>query len=158
VEKVKKERAKRKNKNKNMYLYLAAAVAIIVIAFSAIEQFMRPTSPKVAAADYFETTDGVVLDAEMEASDNETLYLLQVRFNLTAVGGDAHRIVVSVPGFAAQEEWPYFAELKQNDTIDITLPEFQSPVRCVKNADGYFEFVTSLDCNEAKGKITILLE
>jgi hypothetical protein len=154
----KKERTRRKNRNKNMYIYLAVAVAIIVIAFSAVIN-MGPTRVRVAAAEYFETKNGLILDADIERSNNQTLYLLQVRFNLTAVGGDAHRIVITVPGMVPSDEWPdAISKLTQNETRDITLPEFKIAVPCRKNADGYFEFVTSLDCDEATGKIIVLLK
>jgi hypothetical protein len=162
VKKVKaKGKERSKNKSKNIYIYLAVAVAIAVIAFSAIEQIIRPRPPKASAANYFKA-EGIPIDWDTDRSTDQVLYLLQIQLNLTAVGGDAHHIVIPVPGMVPQDQWPYIQELKQNTTESIIMPEdnkFQVPVRAEKNAtSGYFEFQTSIDCDEASGKITVFLK
>jgi len=156
-----RRRETRKNKNKNIYIYLAVAVAIAVVAFSAIEQIMVPRTPKASAATYFEA-EGIPTDWDLEKSTDQVLYLYQIQLNLTAVGGNAHRIVITLPGMVPTDQWPYIPELKQNTTISIPMPEenkFQLPVLASKNStSGYFEFETSIDCDEATGKITIHLK
>jgi hypothetical protein len=147
----------RTHRNRNIYIYLAVAVAITVVALSAVEQIVRPSHPKAAAADYFEIRDAIPTEWE-EGSSDSILWVTQVRFNITAVGGDAHRVVIVVPGFASTDKWFTVDVMVQNATLDITLEKSELSVRCPKNADGYYEYTTSLDCDEASGRITLLLK
>lgn len=157
-----KGKERRKNKSRNMYIYVAVAVAIAVIAFSAIEQIMGPRAPKASAANYFKA-EGIPTELDDRTTD-QVLWLLQIRLNLTAVGGDAHRIVIRTPGMVPSDEWPDpIQELKQNETIGFSMPQedyyFQEPVLAYKNdTTGYFEFLTSIDCDEASGRITVFLK
>lgn len=154
-----KEKTRSKNKNKNVYIYLAVAIAIAIIGFSAIEQVVNPARQKVAAADYFKSDGGIPVELdETRPNTDQVLYLLQFQFNLTAVGGDANHMVISVPASVPTDEWPYIEGLKQNTTLVVTLPTFQADYLVRKNADGYFVFVTSIDCDEATGRITILFK
>ena len=76
MEKVKaKGKERNKNKSKNIYIYLAVAVAIAVIAFSAIEQIIRPRPPKASAANYFKA-EGIPIDWDTDRSTDQVLYLL----------------------------------------------------------------------------------
>lgn len=155
-----KRRAKRKRKNRKTYVYSFFTIAITVILIAAIReaQTPKPSHPKAPANEYFEIKDAIPTEWDESRSTDKYLFITQVRFNLTAIGGDAHNVLIIVPGFASLEEWPYFNEIKQNKTIDITLPKLQYAYRSIKTEDGYFPFTIRIDSAEAYGDITILIK
>jgi hypothetical protein len=154
-----KKKVKRTHKNKNIYIYLSIAAAIVVITFSAIQQTQKPPIQQVAAADYFQIRNAVPTAWDETRGDEDNFFITQLRFNLTAIGGDAHNIVIAVPGSTVPvEEWFQWDELKHNATLDVTLPQWSPAYYSRKNEDGYFPFILSLDCDEATGDITFFLE
>lgn len=154
------KRKKRKHRNKNIYIYSIFAIMIGIIISSAIYQTQfSPEKEKLPAEDYFEIRDAIVIDANWQKSTDEVLFITQIRFNLTAVGGDTHSILIYGRGMSSQEDWPYLSELKQNETRDITLPTGYPSPRSVASRmrpDGKFPFDIKIDSAEASGYITIL--
>jgi len=155
------KRKRRKRRSKNIYIYLVFAAMICIIVSSAIYQtFFLPEIEKLPAEDYFEIRDALVIDADWAKSTDDVLFITQIRFNLTAVGGDAHSVLIQLPGMSQAEDWPFFSEMKQNVTIDVRLPlglPLGNPVRSVLNSEGYFPFRIKMDCREASGFVVILL-
>lgn len=152
-----KKKKKRKHRNKNIYIYSFFAIMIAVIVSSAIYQNQLPHQ-KLSAEDYFEIQDAIIVDADLSMSTDQVLFITQIRFNLTAVGGDAHSVLIMVTGMTSQEEWPYFSELSKNEGEVILLPRLKMPYRSVKTSEGYFPFPITIDSTEASGTITVLLE
>ncbi|MEM3627866.1 MAG: hypothetical protein QXJ11_06235 [Candidatus Bathyarchaeia archaeon] len=155
-----KRKAKRRRKTRKIYIYSFFTIAITVILIAAIReaQTPKPSRQKVPANEYFEIKDAIPTEWDESRSTNEYLFITQVRFKLTAIGGDAHHVLIIVPGFSPLEEWPYIDEIKQNKTIDITLPKLQYAYRSIKTEDGYFPFTIRIDSDEAYGNITILIK
>lgn len=131
----------------------------VIILLAIYQTQFSHEKEKLPAEDYFEIRDAIVIDADWERSTDQILFITQVRFNLTAVGGDAHSVLVFVSGMTSQEDWPYFSELKQYETRDISLPPiYPSPfaVRSIMTSEGNFPFRIKIDSAEASGYITIL--
>lgn len=131
-----------------------------IIVSSAIYHAKFPyEKEKLQSEDYFKIHDAIPIDFDIERSTDEVLFVKQFRFNLTAVGGDAHHVLVAGSGMSEQEDWPYFSLLRQNETVVVYLPIQPSPwgVRVMKEPSGYFEFKINVDSREATGYITIQL-
>jgi hypothetical protein len=148
---------KKKFRNRNIYVYSFLAVMVAVIVSSAVYQNQTPIL-KLAAKDYFGISDAVIVEADMDKSTDNQLFINQIRFSLTAVGGDAHNVLVKVGGMSAIEDWPQISLLNQNETVSILTPELVYPYRSIKTADGYFPFTVKIDSIEASGTITIMIK
>jgi len=148
---------KKKFRNRNVYVYSFLAVMVAVIVSSAVYQNQTP-HPKLAAKDYFGISDAIIVEADMDKSTENQLFINQIRFSLTAVGGDAHHVLVQVGGMSAIEDWPQISLLSQNETVSILTPELTYSYRSIKTADGYFPFTVKIDSNEASGTITIMIK
>jgi hypothetical protein len=151
------KKKKRKHINKNMYIYSFFVLMIVVVISSAIYQNQSPHQ-KLPAEDYFEIRDAIIVDADLTKSTDQILFITQIQFNLTAVGGDAHSVLIKVIGMTSEEEWPYFSELNKNESTVILIPRLLMPYRSIKTTEGYFPFPVTIDSNEASGTITALLE
>lgn len=148
---------KKKFRNRNVYVYSFLAVMVAVIVSSAVYQNQTP-HPKLAAKDYFGISDAIIVEADMDKSTENQLFINQIRFSLTAVGGDAHHVLVQVGGMSAIEDWPQISLLNQNETVSILTPKLTYSYRSIKTADGYFPFTVKIDSNEASGTITIMIK
>jgi hypothetical protein len=155
-----KRKVKRKRKTRTIYMYSFFAIAVTIILITAVRDLQTPKTsrPKLPANEYFETKDAIPTEWDESRSTDKYLFITQVRFNLTAIGGDAHHVLIIVPGFTPLDQWPQFDEIKANKTIDITLPKLQFAYRSIKNDDGYFTFTIRIDCDEAYGDITLLIK
>lgn len=155
----KKPLKNRRRRNTSNYIYAVLAVMAGVVIASAIIQTQVPRE-QLPAEEYFEIRDATPIDVNWEKSTNTSLFVRQIRFNLTAVGGNAHSIVVFAPGMTPPEDWPSYSLLKQGDTIDVTLPPgrpFPNDVH-IRASEGGFPFELRIDCVEATGTITVMLE
>lgn len=130
---------------------------VAVIISSAVYQNQLPHQ-KLAAEDYFEIRDALIVEADMERSTDQVLFIMQVRFNLTAVGGDAHNVVIMVGGMAETGDFPQISELHQNETVSVLTPELKYAYHSVKTADGYYPFTLRIDSREASGTMTMLIK
>lgn len=157
---VKREKRKhRKHSNKNIYIYSFFAIMIGIIILSAIYQTQFSQTEKLSAEDYFEIRDAIVIDADWERSTSDVLFITQISFNITAVGGDAHSVIVSTPGMISEEDWPIFSELKQDETQNVVIPPFYPSsyaVRSIMTSEGDYPLRIRIDSEEASGYITIL--
>jgi hypothetical protein len=151
------KKKKRKHTNKKIYIYSFFILMIAVVISSAIYQNQFPHE-KLPAEDYFEIRDAIIVDADLEKSTDQVLFITQIRFNLTAVGGDAHSILIMVTGMTPEEDWPCFSELNKNEGEVILLPRMTLPYRSLRTSEGYFPFPIRIDSTEASGTITVLLE
>lgn len=102
-------RRKRKRRNmKRKMLILLLIVGIIVIIVMAASYRSQPSRSKPTAEEYFE-----ISDVTYEGFENGSLLIVHVlRFNLTAVGGDAHYVIIQNLGPDEPSSWrPAYVEL-----------------------------------------------
>lgn len=106
------KKRKRKGKTNRQALVLVFIVAISVIIVVAALYQTPESKPRPPAEEYFEISD-VAYDGFLSYNDTELdLYLLG--FNLTAVGGRAHNVIVTNLGTETVEDptWEPFKELE----------------------------------------------
>ena len=150
-----KKKQKKRN-SKNIYILSFFAIIIGMIIASALYQ-SQPVH-RMSSDEYFAVTGAIIVDADLERSTDQVLFITQIRFNLTAVKGDAHHVLFMVTGMTSQQDWPYFPEIPKNKTVTVLIPTLTYPYRSIKRSDGYFPFPIRIDSVEATGSITVLLK
>lgn len=118
-----KRKIRQKEKRKKKLILLFFIVVVIVVAVAAALYQSGIGRPRPTAEEYFE-----IFDATYEGFYEENSSLLVVhrlRFNLTAVGGDAHYVIVQNLGPDEPSEWrPAYIELGtmlQGEVEPVTL-------------------------------------
>lgn len=105
-----KRRKRRKSNKQPLILLSIVAVVMVIIVIAALYQNQNQESqPKPTTEEYFEIS-GATYDGFIEENGTE-LILHVLRFNLTAVGGSAHNVIVHNLGANEPFPWEPYVEL-----------------------------------------------
>jgi len=149
----KKSRARRKIRKKiinRWRLILLCVVGVIVIAAAVTWNPGESEQPRVPAEEYFSISNIMYYGEEQ----NNSIFVYQIWFELTAAQGDAHEVyITNLPGYT---EYIDVGNISQNQTEGIEI-NLYTPVY-VFERNGRFPFSFRISCHEAYGEITIYLE
>lgn len=104
---MRKKRKKRKTNKKALILLSIVGIAVIIVA--AVLYQNGESQPKPTTEEYFEIS-GATYDGFIVENGSE-LILHILTFNLTAVGGSAHNVIIHNLGINEPEPWEPFVEL-----------------------------------------------
>lgn len=147
-------RKKRGKWGKIIGILSIVTIMIAIVTLSALYQRKPPQKQREPADEYFRFSDAQAT-ADVYELDRSIL-VSEVYFNITLVGGKATDVVIApVQGAVAQEDYPYFEKMKQNQTeeISITYPYTVFSQRTDQGYPVYFE----VSCDEAVGRVTVYI-
>jgi hypothetical protein len=154
TKKVNVRRKKKGKLGKTIGILSIVTIMIAIVTLLALYQRKSPPIQREPAAEYFRFSEAQAMADEYET--NRSIVVSEVYFNITLVGGKATDVVISpVQGAVAREDYPYFEEMKQNQTeeIFITYPYTVFSTRKDQGYPVYFD----ISCNEAVGRVTVYI-
>jgi hypothetical protein len=149
----KKVKARRK-RGKIIRILSLVTIMVAIITLSALYQSKPPPIQREPADRYFRISEA---QAFAEAWDeNKSITVSEVYFNITAVGGNVKDVVVSpAQGYVLREDYPYFEEMKQNQTGEISI-RYRSTVFSQREDQGYPVYF-EIECDKAEGRVTVYI-
>jgi len=149
-----KERRKKKGKlGKTIGILSIVTIMIAIVTLSAIYQRKPPPIPKEKAIEYFGFSEAQALAHSTDAT-NRSIMIKEVHFNITVVGGKATDVTIApVQGYVDRADYPYFEEMKQNQTEEIII-EYPYKLFSRRNDQGYPVYF-DIYCKEAEGRVTL---
>jgi len=156
-----KERKLRRKKKSRLPL-LIAATAIVLIIIIGIALYLQTSKPKEYKDpnEYFEVT-GVTALVDSTKSDNQTIFIRILIFNLTAVGGDAHNVYIKPPGSIELEDYPYNSTVWKGKPWEVSIQyPFDNPLMWDRDSPAEpFQIEVGIVSDEtgSEGKITLYL-
>jgi len=155
AKKVNVRRKKKGKLGKTIGILSIVTIMIAIVTLSALYQRKPPPIQREPADEYFRFSEAQAFADEYET--NRSIVVSEVYFNITLVGGNATDVVIyPVQGAVAQEDYPYFEEMKQNQTeeIVITYPYTVFSTRTDKGYPVYFD----IECYEAwRARVTVYI-
>jgi hypothetical protein len=128
-------------------------IMVVIITLSALYQSKPPPIPKEKAIEYFRFSEAQALAHSTDAT-NRSIMIKEVHFNITVAGGKATDVIISpVQGYVDRSDYPYFEEMKQNQTEEITI-EYPYKLFSQRNDQGYPVYF-DIYCKEAEGRVTL---
>lgn len=154
AKKVDVRRKKKEKLGKTIGILSIVTIMIAIVTLSALYQRKPPQKQREPADEYFRFSEAQATADVYEA--NVSIVVSEVYFNITLVGGDATDVVIApVQGAVAQEDYPYFEEMKQNQTEEISIT-YPYTVFSQKTDQGYPVYF-DISCDEAVGRVTIYI-
>jgi len=146
-----KKRRKKGQKSKKWMIFVLLLIALIGIVIVSLH-FQKPSqSPKYLAKEYFRISDAIALATPTDA-ENKTIKIKQLDFKLTPIMGDANHVVVILSGGVEAQDYPYFREIKKNETICLAESGqeiiFKFSVTVTRSDEGYYPLTIRLRCDE----------
>jgi hypothetical protein len=153
------KRAKKKwNKTWGIAIYVVAMIAVITLT-ALYQRASQTPKPKKPASEYFQFSGGFAV-AESQDPENYTILIKSVSFNITAVGGNATRVLI-IPheGSVAPEDIENnpIPKINQGETVRFGPIDYVSKVPSEKENGGWPVHFT-IDCDEAYGYVTVYIE
>ena len=141
-------KAKKSKKWMIIVLPLIALIGIVIVSL----HFQKPSqNPKYPAKEYFRISDAIALATPTDA-ENKTIKIRQLDFKLTPIMGDANHVVIILPGGVETTDYPYFREIKKNETVCLSESGqeivFKFPVVVTRNDEGYYPLTIRLRSDE----------
>lgn len=149
-----KKRRKRKRKINSRLIVLVVIAFILVIIAAASFRVLQTSEQKRPAEEYFAIVNPEYIG--LPVYNGSLLKLSELKFNFTAVEGDAHDVVIQPSGIVSKSDWPTFETIKKDEIEQVYIPFF-SPLMIGREEEG-FPFSITIRSREAYGKITIYLE
>ena len=137
-----KRRAKRSS-NMRYVLLGIAITAIVIIAALATSQ----PKTKAKASEYFQVVH-IASEGEFSGS-NKTVKIKTLVLNVTAIGGDAHSVAVTIPGMGETEP-PMNASMRQGEPWEVGV-QLVAWVVNLNEEDGLFHGHIYLTSEEVEG-------
>ncbi len=148
-----KRRRKGKGFPKIVGIFTFVLIIAIIVLVSALFQ-TKPDNQKIPANEYFTFSEAFAL-ADPASSDNSSIFILEVMFNMTAVKGEATDLsVIPTQGMVDQQDAPYFKRVTANSTFAVGPIEYTSKVLITREEKGY-PLRFQIQCNEAQGTVTV---
>lgn len=151
---VRKGKRRKKSNQKKVILPLVAGILIILAAAIYFIQSHGPQDmQKKPPEEYFKVLNATVLIGEPL---EENMWKLSfISFQLQAVGGDAHNVIIKSWAMSNPQE---LEDILENESKPVLL-QAPSPHGYVTemNNDGMLPIIIAVTSDEAEGKITILL-
>ncbi|MFZ0965435.1 MAG: hypothetical protein WAN82_02265 [Candidatus Bathyarchaeia archaeon] len=127
---------------------------IVIITLSVLYQYKPEPIPKKTADEYFRFSEAQALGHGIDPPTNSSIMIQEVHFNITVVGGKATDVTIApVQGYVDRADYPYFEEMKQNQTEEIII-EYVYKVVSRRNDQGYPVYF-DIYCKEAEGRVTL---
>lgn len=147
--KTRKKRIKSKRKQKLIVLAILLFIVSVVAFFAFYKSSPRK---KIPAEEYYVISEDDIEPFGLTYANGTALKLYSLTFNLTAVRGDAHNIVISTGVYL---EPVLIEEIKQGEfkTVALTF----SPLYLSTLEEKGFPVEISISSTEAKGKITVYI-
>ena len=146
-----RKRKRRKKSNKRLVILLLVASILIILAVAAyLIQHNGPQDlQKKPAVEYFEVLNANVLVGDL--LEENTWKISSISFELQAIGGDAHNVIIQSWAMAEPQE---LENILENESKAVIL---QSPNGQVveTNNEGMLPVIIKVTSDEAEGKITI---
>jgi hypothetical protein len=140
---------RKRKRGKSIWILSFTLIAVAIIIFSALTY--KP--PKKDIKDYFQISDAVVVGM-FEDEENDTLTVLTLSFNLTAIGGSAsYGWVIPKDGNVPSQYWERF-NLAKGETDRISI-FYGGAVKLPRTDNGIYPFHIEIDCYEAHGFIIV---
>jgi len=155
-----KERKTRRKKKSRLPL-LITATAIILIIIIGIALYLQTSKPKEYKDPnkYFKITGVSALVTSK--SNNQTIFIRILVFNLTAVAGDAHNVYIKPPGSIALEDYPYNSTVWKDQPWEVSIQyPFDNPLSWDRDSlTEPFQIEVGIVSEETgpEGKITLYL-
>jgi len=157
---------KKKRKTKIKKSTLAVIAFLIFIAIVIVISILsgQKTQTKPPAREYFKIEDAVAF-AEPFGPQNQTIKVKMLNFKITPIKGDAHYVSINPGSNVPKEEWPWFEEIKCNETIELAQVgkeiTYGIPLLAVKTENGYV-ITLRITCEETSSlpddqKVTIYI-
>jgi hypothetical protein len=150
-----KARKKRRKWRNTIVILSFVTIMTILITLSALYQSKPQPIQKEPADEYFTFSPA---EAYADATDetNKSIYISELHFNFTAVGGNAKNVLVSpVQGYVSTQDYPYFEEILQNQTEQVYLT-YPSRVFSSRKGQGYPVYF-NISCDKAEGRVTVYI-
>jgi hypothetical protein len=160
AKKVNVRRKKKRNFGKIIGVVSLVTVMIVIITLSALHQITLqppppPPIPKKLASEYFSFSK-VLATATAIDETNRSIFIYEVEFYITAVGGNATDMwVLPTQGYVEIQNSPYFSEITQNQSVRVFI-EYPNKVFSIRKDEGY-PIYFNIICIEAKGKVTLYI-
>jgi len=153
TKKVNVRRKKKRKLGKTIGVLSIVTIIIAIVTLSAIYQRKSPPIPKQKAIEYFRFSEAQALAHSTDAT-NRSIMIQEVHFNITVVGGKATDVTIApVQGYVERSDYPYFEEMKQNQTEEIII-EYPYKLFSRRNDQGYPVYF-DIYCKEAEGRVTL---
>jgi len=108
---------KKRKIRKSIIIFTAFSIFIVVmIVISTL--YNQNTQTKPPAREYFKITDVYAL-ADPQDPENQTILVKMLNFKITPIKGDAHYVSINPGGTVTYDHWPWFKEIKCNQTVDL---------------------------------------
>jgi len=148
----KRERRKKSNKKKVILPLVAGILIISAVATYFIQSHSPQDMQKKPAEEYFKVLNARVLVGEPL---EENMWKISfISFQLQAIGGDAHTVIIKSWAMTDPQE---LEDILENESKPVLL-QAPSPHGYVTemNNDGMLPIIIAVTSREAEGKITIL--
>ncbi len=147
-----KRRKRKKEKLSNTWKALLIFVVLLVTTVTISIYLQKPPlTTKYPAREYFVLSDAVAL-ATPGDPENKTLKIKQLDFKITPIKGDAHHVVIIPSAGVEVQDYPYFEEIKGNETICLSEQGMEITFKyyylSVKNEEGRYPVSIRLSCDE----------
>ena len=147
----KQKKRRKSKKSKKWVIFVLPLIALIGIVIVSLYLQNPSQSPKYPAKEYFGISDAIALATPADA-ENKTIKIKQLDFKLTPIMGDAHHVVIIPPGAVEIPDYPYFEEIKTNETICLSESGqeiiFKFSVTVTRSDEGYYPLTIRLRCDE----------
>lgn len=136
-------------------IYAIPILAIILILIIIAAALMTSESKTLKVSEILQITHTKSLAESTNTGQNETIMIKTLGLKITAIGGDAHSIIVIVSSH--QDPWgpPVKPFLPKDESWDLPIDQLTLPTRL--NEDGFYEVTVSVKCIEAAEAEHIIL-
>lgn len=163
-----KEMQKRKKtKIKKSTLVVIAFLIFITIMIVISTLNNQKTQAKPPAREYFKIEDATALAEPVDPPQNQKIRVKMLSFKITPIKEDAHYVSINPGGNVKYDDWPWFEEIKCNETIELAeagkeITYGTTPIQATKTENGYVMTIR-ITCAETSAlpddqKVTIYIE
>jgi hypothetical protein len=155
AKRVKVTRKKKRNLGRIIGTLSFVTTMIVIITLSALYQRKpEPIQKELEPADKYFIFSKAQAYADAKDETNSSIWISEVYFNITAVGGNANNVFIyPVRGLIRSEETPYFREIVQNQTKKVFIT-YSEKLLTVKKDEGY-PLYFKIVCDEAEGNVIL---
>ena len=138
---------KHRDRHTNKVVYAIPILAVISIIVVAALITSEPKTWKVSEILEITHTASLAIATGRPPNQNESILIKTLGLKITAVGGDAHSIIVIISSLSQREEPPVNPFLRRGETWDLPIELLSYPTRL--NEDGFYPVKISVTCIEA---------
>lgn len=147
----KRKRARKKSKTK---VILAITVGVIIVLSVTVALYLNQlSSVEYPAKEYFQVVGSTVDDGEF-VEYPKVLFIHAISFNITAVKGDAHGVVISSP---AMSEAEVLGDMLQGQIVYVNVQFGGRYLRTFNEEEGGYPVDITIRSKEAFGELTFYI-